>query len=86
MHKLTLYKLAPHKLVRIAVLPLVISGAILGISGCNAKDPTQPKPPTPQAGSVIPQAQLDALNKAKNVEQVLQQEKEAHDRSEQADQ
>lgn len=70
-----------HKLLKAAVLPLVV----LGI-GCNAKDPSQPKPPTPQTGGVIPQTQLDALNKAKNVENVLQQEKEAHDRSEAADQ
>lgn len=82
MHKLALHK----KLAKVAVLPIVLFGATLGIGGCNAKDPSQPKPPTPQAGGVIPQAQLDALNKAKNVEQVLQQEKEAHDRSEQADQ
>jgi len=48
------------------------------LATCNAKDPSQPKPPTPQAedrepASVIPQAQQDALNKARNVEAVLQQ-------------
>ncbi|HSB98241.1 MAG TPA: hypothetical protein VLC91_17400 [Spongiibacteraceae bacterium] len=61
-----------------------IALALCSFSACNAKDPSQPKPPTPQTGGVIPQAQLDALNKAKNVENVLQQE--AHQRSEQADQ
>jgi hypothetical protein len=69
------------KLLNIFILPI----AVLAINGCNAKDPSQPKPPTPQAG-VIPQAQLDALNKAKNVEKVLQQEQEAHQRSEEAGQ
>lgn len=45
----------------------------LSLGACNSKDPTQPKPPTPQATGVIPQAQLDALNKAKAVEDVLKQ-------------
>lgn len=50
----------------------------LTLAGCNAKDPSQPKPPTPQAeggsgGGVIPQAQIDALNKARNVENVLKE-------------
>ena len=71
-----------YNLFKIAIVPI----ALFGFYGCNAKDPSQPTPPTPQASGVIPQAKLDALNKAKNVENVLQQEKEAHDRSEQADQ
>jgi hypothetical protein len=71
-----------YKMLKIAIVPIVV----FGIHGCNAKDPSQPTPPTPQAVGVIPQAQLDTLNKARNVENVLQQEKETHDRSEQADQ
>jgi hypothetical protein len=70
-------------LLKTTILPIALFGALLNIGGCNAKDPTQPKPPTPQANGVIPQAQLDALNKAKNVEQVLQQ---GQQRNEQADQ
>lgn len=35
--------------------------------------PKSPEPPKPQAGGVIPQAQLDALNKAKGVENTLLQ-------------
>jgi hypothetical protein len=55
--------------IRTAVAIAALAGA-----GCNAKDPSQPKPPTPQAESgVIPQAQLDALNKARGVGDVLQQ-------------
>jgi hypothetical protein len=77
-------KLVPYKLVKIAILPIVVLGTALSICGCGPKDPSQPTPPTPQAGGVIPQAQLDALNKAKNVEQVLQQEDQQ--RREQADQ
>jgi hypothetical protein len=52
----------------------VCIAAALAIAGCNAKDPSQPNPPTPQAeGGVIPKAQLDALNKAKGVEETLKQ-------------
>ena len=46
----------------------------LALAGCNPKEPGQPNPPTPQTSNgVIPQAQLDALNKAKGVGEVLQQ-------------
>lgn len=51
----------------------VVALTTLALAGCNPKEPTQPTPPTPQTGGVIPQAQLDALNKAKGVEEVLQQ-------------
>lgn len=66
--------------------------AAIGLAACNGRDPSQPRPPTPQAGEatpaaprgqgleaqdarpgVVPQAQLDALQKARNVEGVLQQ-------------
>jgi hypothetical protein len=71
------------RLVKIIALPIII----VGVTACGPKDPSQPKPPTPQAGGVIPQAQLDALNKAKNVERVLQdsaqQQREQIDKSEQ---
>ena len=60
---------------------VLIALTLASFSGCNAKDPTQPKPPTPQTDGVIPQAQLDALNKAKNVEQVLQQEADKRGRT-----
>lgn len=48
--------------------------ASLILAGCNPREPGQPpNPPTPQTGGVIPQAQLDALDKARNVEDVLKQ-------------
>jgi hypothetical protein len=69
-----------HQLTKI----FLASIALCGLSACGPKDPSQPKPPPPITGGVIPQAQLDALNKAKNVESVLQ--KEAQQRGEKADQ
>ena len=51
------------------------------IAACDKK---APEPPAPQAGGVIPQAQLDALNKAKAVEGVIEQN--AQRTREQADQ
>lgn len=42
--------------------------AIGVLSACSPKNPELPKP---QAEGVIPQAQLDALNKAKNVDNVI---------------
>lgn len=51
-------------------------------SGCS--DKKSPEPAAPQNGGVIPQAQLDALNKAKNVENVIMQD--AQRQREQADQ
>lgn len=58
-----------HKFARL----LSVTIALAGVAACNGRDPSQPEPPTPQASGVIPQAQLDALDKAKNVEAVLQQ-------------
>lgn len=57
------------------------------LCACNARDPSQPKPPTPQAETehatgVIPQSQLDAMKKAKDVEKVLQQGAQRSDASE----
>lgn len=40
------------------------------VTACNKK---APEPPAPQTSGVIPQAQLDALNKAKAVEGVIEQ-------------
>jgi hypothetical protein len=69
--------------------PLATGAAIAALlCACNAKDPSQPKPPTPQAeqpattGGVIPQSQLDAMKKAKEVEKVLQQGAQRSDASE----
>ncbi len=67
-----------HTLVKVILLPI----ALLGLCACQPKDPSQPAPPTPQTGGVIPQAQLDALNKAKNVEQVMKQAAEQRDATE----
>jgi hypothetical protein len=51
----------------LSILFALISCALLACS------PKNPEPPKPQAEGVIPQAQLDALNKAKNVENVIMQ-------------
>lgn len=60
----------------------VIVTALVSAIGCSPKK--APEPPAPQAGGVIPQAQLDALNKAKAVEGVVEQG--AQREREQADQ
>ena len=59
--------------MRNQVLLLSTTLVALALAGCNPKEPGQPSPPTPQTGGVIPQAQMDALDKAKSVEGVLQQ-------------
>lgn len=51
-------------------------------SGCSEKK--APEPAAQQPTGVIPQAQVDALNKAKNVENVIM--KDADRQREQADQ
>lgn len=62
----------PHTAIRSAAA-LGLALVLTCLAACNAKDPSQPKPPTPQAGGAIPQAQLDALGQAKGVEATLQQ-------------
>lgn len=53
----------------ILIVWLPIASTIAGCSEKNSPEPTQ------KDAGVIPQAQLDALNKAKNVEALLQQER-----------
>ena len=55
--------------------------AIIMLAGCS--DKKSPEPAASQNEGVIPQAQLDALNKAKNVENVIMQD--AQRQREQAD-
>jgi hypothetical protein len=55
-------------LVSIAAITVTI------LTGCS--DKKLPEPVAPQTSGVIPQAQLDALNKAKNVEAVLKQDEQ----------
>jgi hypothetical protein len=74
----------PSTLVRSLAAGAAIAALLCA---CNAKDPSQPKPPTPQAETeqatgVIPQSQLDAMKKAKDVEKVLQQGAQRSDASE----
>lgn len=59
-----------------------VATALIAIAGCHDKN--TPAPIAPQSEGVIPQAQLDALNKAKNVENVIM--KDADRQREQADQ
>lgn len=58
-----------------------LSLALACLAACNAKDPSQPKPPTPQAG-VVPHTQLDALDRAQGVEATLQQAAQRNDAAE----
>jgi hypothetical protein len=53
--------------VKLSILLAIICSVLLACS------PKNPEPPKPQAEGVIPQAQLDALNKAKNVENIIMQ-------------
>jgi hypothetical protein len=62
---------------------LLITTVMLGVTACH-KDKTLPEPKAEEPAGVIPQAQLDALNKAKNVENVMMQD--AQRQREQADQ
>ena len=50
---------------------VLAAAAIITIASCH--DNNTPEPIAPQTGGVIPQAQLDALNKAKSVEGTLMQ-------------
>lgn len=65
-----------------ALRTLFAATAIVALASCSGKK--TPEPVAPQTGGVIPQAQLDALNKAKNVENVLKED--AQRQREQADQ
>lgn len=51
-------------------LPIFFGVIAIAFCACSDKNVEQPKQP---ASGVIPQAQLDALNKAKNVENVIMQ-------------
>lgn len=62
---------------------LTFASAVLVTALCACSEKT-PEKPDPQLGGVIPQAQLDALKKAKDVENVLQ--KGAEQRQEQSEQ
>lgn len=52
------------------ILTVGITAMTLLIVSCSDKSP----PPTEQVRDAIPQAQLDALNKAKNVENVMNEQ------------
>jgi hypothetical protein len=52
---------------------IAVALTTLALAGCNPKEPGQPNPPTPQTSGAIPQGQLDAMDKAKNVEGVMEQ-------------
>jgi hypothetical protein len=60
--------------------------AMLLVAAVACHDKTLPEPKAEQPAGVIPQAQLDALNKAKNVENVMQDEQKQRDRIEQQSQ
>lgn len=60
-----------------------VSAVFLFVAACH-KDKTLPEPKAEEPAGVIPQAQLDALNKAKNVENVIMQD--AQRQREQAEQ
>lgn len=49
----------------------IILMALLALSACGGDEPA--KKPEAKNGGVIPQHQLDAMQKAKNLEDVLQQ-------------
>jgi len=54
----------------IRLITIMLAAAI----GTACSEKTNTPPPTPQPQGVIPQAQLDALNKAKNVENVMMEQ------------
>ncbi len=62
---------------------LLAAGLLLAIAACD-KDRTLPAPQAEEPAGVIPQAQLDALNKAKAIEGTMQQAEQQ--RREQIDQ
>lgn len=51
----------------------LVIGTLLAVTACHKNNTPEPIAPQKNEG-VIPQAQLDALNKAKNVENVIMQD------------
>lgn len=64
---------------------ILLAGALLALAACGGKPDADaakadaPAPPAPKQKTVFDD-QLKAIDKAKGVEQQLQQEKEKHDR------